>query len=139
MKIKKKKLNHRQERFCKLYATDKEFFCNGVQSYIEAYDIDVNKKGAYNGARANASEQLTKTNILERINELIEESGLNDAFVDKQLLKMINQDADFKVKVSAIKEYNVLQQRIKRKLEIETDQETKDALVGIIDKLNEKV
>jgi hypothetical protein len=35
------KLNPKQELFCELYATDREFFGNGVQSSIEAYDVSV--------------------------------------------------------------------------------------------------
>lgn len=114
-------LNPKQELFCQLYATDKEFFGNGVQSYIEAYGIDVSEKGAYNGAKASAFNLLTNTDILNRINELFEARGLNDTFVDKQLEKLITQDADFKSKLGAIKEYNALQQRVTKKLQLAND------------------
>ena len=36
-KRKDNKLSPQQERFCNLFASDQEFFGNGVQSYIEAY------------------------------------------------------------------------------------------------------
>jgi hypothetical protein len=32
------KLNPKQEQFCQLYASDREFFGNGVESYIEVYE-----------------------------------------------------------------------------------------------------
>ena len=114
-----KKLNPKQERFCQLYAGDREFFGNGTQSYIEAYKPK--KKGNwYQTARACAYELLTKPHILDRINEIFEARGLNDAFVDKQLEKLITQDADFKSKVQAIKEYNALKGRIIKKFKDET-------------------
>lgn len=115
------KLNPRQEAFCQLYASDREFFGNGVQSYIEAYDFDMSKKGAYAAARALASRLLTNVNVLNRINSIFEAHGLNDTFVDKQLEKLIVQDADFGAKLSAIKEYNALQQRITKKLQLGND------------------
>lgn len=105
-------LTPKQELFCQIYASDREFFGNGTQSYIEAYGVDITKKGAYLTARVEASKLLTKPNILKRIDEIFEESGLNDQYVDKQLAKLIIQDADFKTKLGAIKEYNALQQRI---------------------------
>lgn len=114
----KEKLNPKQELFCQLYSSDQEFFANGTQAYMEAYDIDTSKKGAYEGARVNASKLLTNTNILKRINELLELRGLNDPFVDKQLEFLITQNADLKTKVSAIKEYNKLKSRILEKAEI---------------------
>ncbi len=57
-------LTPKQERFCQLYASDRQFFGNGVQSYIEAYNIDVSKPGAYNSARSSSYENLTKPDIL---------------------------------------------------------------------------
>lgn len=106
------KLNEKQELFCQYYASDREFFANGTQAYIEAYGIDTSKPGAYNSARASASTLLTKINILNRINEILEGGKLNDAFVDKQLEFVITQNADFSSKVAAIREYNKLRSRI---------------------------
>ncbi len=118
MDKKLRRLNPRQEKFCRLYASDREFFGNGVQSYIEAYEPDQSKPNWYNAARTRASELLTKRNILKRIDELFEADGLNDQFVDKQMEKLITQDADFKAKMSAIREYNKLKQRITEKKEV---------------------
>ncbi len=114
-----RKLNAKQEKFCKLYASDEEFFCNGVKSYMKAYGTK-DKPATYNTARANSYNLLTKTYFLKKIVELIELDGLNDSFVDKQLAKLINQDADFKAKMGAIKEYNALKTRITKKLQVET-------------------
>ena len=116
MTVKKTKLNPKQEKFCQLYASDAEFFGNGVQSYIEAYEPK--KQGNwYNTARSRASELLTSPYVLNRINEIFEARGLNDAFVDKQLELLITQNADFKSKLGAVKEYNELKKRITKKIE----------------------
>ncbi|HEX9059113.1 MAG TPA: terminase small subunit [Clostridia bacterium] len=115
---KEKELTTQQEIFCQLYATDMEFFGNGVQSYIKAYDIDVNKKGAYNGARASASRLLADANILARINKILESGGFNDANIDKQLEFLINQSADLNTKLGAIREYNRLKARIIDKVDV---------------------
>lgn len=117
----KTSLNPKQELFCQLFASDREFFGNGVQAYIKAYDIDLSKKNAYHTARVSAHDLLTKPNVTTRINEIFEAHGLNDTFVDKQLEKLIVQDADFTNKMSAIKEYNNLRQRITKKLQLGND------------------
>lgn len=116
-KEKKSKLSLKQERFCRLFASDKEFFGNGVQSYMKAWDLEFTKKN-YNVAKASAFKLLTYVYITDRINELFEARGLNDVFVDKQLEKLLTQDADFRTKVQAIKEYNNLKARITQKHEL---------------------
>lgn len=113
-----RRLNLKQEKFCLLYASDKEFFGNGVQSYIEAYEPDQTKPNWYRTARSRASELLTSPNVLRRIDELLELGELNNQFVDKQLAKLILQDADFSSKIAAIREYNKLRQRINEKKEL---------------------
>jgi hypothetical protein len=113
----KSKLNPKQEKFCQLYVS-KEHFANGTESYCEAYGIDLSEQpNRYNAVRAEASKLLTNGNILSRINELLDLAGLNDQFIDKQLLFVIMQNADMGSKVSAIREYNKLKQRITDKLE----------------------
>lgn len=109
--------NQRQERFCRLYACDKEFFGNGVETYLEVYGIDRTKPHWYKTACAAASRLLSNVKVFTRINELLEKHGLNDAFVDKQLLFLINQHSDFGSKVAAIREYNKVKQRIVDKVE----------------------
>jgi hypothetical protein len=111
------KLTLQQELFCKLYASDREFFGNGVQSYIEAYGIDTSKPGAYNVAKAGAYENLTKPYLLKRIDELLELQSLNDQAVDKELAFVIMQKADLSAKTAAIREYNKLRARITEKID----------------------
>ena len=114
-------LNPQQELFCQLYATEKEFFANGVQSYIEAYDPNTGKPNWYKSAQTAASRLLLNVMVLKRINELLELEGLNDAFVDKQLTLLITQHADFNNKLGAIREYNKLKARITEKHDITSD------------------
>lgn len=112
------KLNPKQKKFCELYIS-KEFFGNGVSAYMEAYNIKPSVKGAYAAARVSAHHLLTNPNILAQINANLDFQGMNDGFVDKQLLLLITQNSDFGSKISAIKEYNKLKQRITDKAEVE--------------------
>lgn len=116
----KNELTPKQELFCKLFATNREFFGNGTQAYIEAYGIDATKNGAYQAAKANASRMLTNDNLLARIREFLDEAGLNDANVDKQLYFLITQNVDFPTKMAAIREYNKLRNRIVEKVSVST-------------------
>ena len=104
-----------QELFCQLYASHREFFGNGTQAYIEAYDVP--PKG-YKSAMSAASRLLSNVKITKRINEIFEAGGLNDTFVDKQLEFMITQFSDYKAKIAAIKEYNALKKRIEQKVDV---------------------
>lgn len=110
------KLNLKQRLFCELFASSEEFFGNGIQSYVEAYGINLSKKGAYQSAKAAASRLLTNVNLLDYINELLE-VVLNEAHADKQLAFLMTQNADFGAKMSAIREFNILRQRITKKFE----------------------
>jgi phage terminase small subunit len=113
----KKTLKPQQELFCQYYTSSSEMFGNGVQSYIEAYDVKLDKAGSYASARVNAHKLLKTDYILERINELLNELVLNDEHVDKQLAFLISQNAELNTKLGAIKEYNALKQRIVKKIE----------------------
>jgi hypothetical protein len=111
--------NYKWEKFSEYYATDTELFGNGVQSYAKAYDIDITERGGYKNAQSAASQLLLRPIILARINYFLESRlGLNDAFADKQLAFVIAQSADLRSKMAAIKEYNALKGRIKKKLEL---------------------
>lgn len=106
-------LNLKQEEFCKLYVSpDKDFFGNWVQSYIEVYKPDMSKKNWYKTCLSASSRLLTNVKVIARINELLEEGWLNDQFVDRQLLFLMQQYGDLWSKMSAIKEYNKVKQRI---------------------------
>jgi hypothetical protein len=112
---KKKKLNPREELFCKIYSSDEEFFGNGTNSYLKAYGL---KKRDYMWAKSCAYKLLTKPHILDRINELLENGVLNDVFVDKELSFLVKQNADLSTKIRAISEYNKLKSRIIEKKEL---------------------
>jgi hypothetical protein len=104
----KGKLTAKEELFCQLYASDREFFGNGVESYLEAFNLPLKK---YNTAKVNASILLTKSNILDRINELMD-IFINDIVVDKELGFVIKQKNDLPSKVAAIREYNKVKRRV---------------------------
>lgn len=110
------KLTARQLRFCELYAGSEEFFANGVRAYAEAYGIDITSPKQYSVASSGACDTLKNPDILKKIDEIFQSRGLNDQYVDKQLEKLITQEVDFKVKLGAIKEYNVLKKRVSSSL-----------------------
>ena len=112
-------LTIRQKRFCQLYATDIDFMGNGAQAYLEVYDVDTSQPGWYKTACACASRLLSNAKVYNYINDLLESNGLNDQFVDKQLLYLIQQHDDKWNKLGAIKEYNKLKQRITDKIQWE--------------------
>ena len=116
MKVIKKKetnlietLNEKQKLFCKLYTSDREFFGNGMQSYMEAYNVPHVK---WKSAATAATRLLKNDKVLQYVNSLLELRGLNDGFVDKQLEFLVTQHADFKSKLGAIREYNQLKKRV---------------------------
>ena len=119
MAKKKTKLNLKQEAFCQLYATDQEFFGNGVESYMEIYKINKSKPNWYKTACSAASRLLSNVKVCQRINELLDDAGLNDQFVDKQLLFVVTQHGDLRTKLGGIREYNKLRGRIIDKLEVD--------------------
>lgn len=105
-------LTMKEEIFCRCYATTREFFGNGIQSYVEAYKPDMTKKGWYNVAKNMAYRLLTKGDIMKRINELLSPEGWNHGNMDKQLLFVANQYGDLKSKVNAVREYNRVTKRV---------------------------
>jgi hypothetical protein len=124
-----KELNEQQKLFCKYYVSE-AFFANGVEAYAEAYGKDLGNIKDYNSCKVLASKALTNVNILSYINELLDDAGLNDSFVDKQLLFAITQNADISSKVKAIGEYNKLRQRITDKSKVES---TGELIVRYVD------
>lgn len=118
----KDELTLQQTVFCQLFATHKEFFGNGVQSYIEAFNVPPSR---YPSAASGAYKLLKKPHILAYINKILTETGFSDEFADKQLSMLMTQNADFKSKLGAIKEYNVLKKRITNKTELSGSVELK--------------
>ncbi|MBL7058461.1 terminase small subunit [Patescibacteria group bacterium] len=100
------KLKPKQELFCQYYASSEECFGNGTKSYLKVY---LNVK--YDTARTEAAKNLAKPCISARISEILESKGLNDEFVDKQLLFLITQHDDLTNKLNDIKEYNRIKGR----------------------------
>ncbi len=121
-------LNLKQELFCKLYATETEFFGNGVRAYVEAYKPNQRVTNWYKTACVDASQLLRNPKVCKRIAEMLTLEGFNDEFMDKQLLYVATQHDDVPSKVRAISEYNKLKKRISTKLELEipVDKEIKD-------------
>lgn len=119
-----KRLKPNQELFCRLYAGGGEYFGNGVWSYILAYKKDKDiplttygslnetQKRAYEIAKADAANLVTNSNIQKRCNELLDDL-IKDEIVDRELAKVIMQNDELSAKVSAIKEYNQLKNRLK--------------------------
>lgn len=105
-------LTMKEEIFCRCYATTREYFGNGVQSYIEAYKPDMSKKNWYIVARSRARDLLTNAHIMKRINSLLSDEGWNHGNMDKQLLFVASQYSDLKSKVNAVKEYNRVTKRV---------------------------
>jgi len=125
--LKPKLLNPKQEMFCVLYASDREFFGNGVQSYVEAYNPP--RRGNWMAsARTDASRLLTNANILRRIDELLD-IQVNNSFIDKRLGFWATQLAHPQASIEAIKEYNKLKKRIDEKLTLKFSDLTDDQLV----------
>lgn len=116
--VERRELTTQQETFCQYFASPTEFYGNGTQSYAAAYDKKITPYN-YEAIRAASAALLIRPDVLRRINELLRMDGFNDANIDKQLLFLITQGADFKSKLGAIKEYNKLKQRITEKLQIE--------------------
>lgn len=115
--VKNNGLTIKQEKFCNLFTKNNECFGSGVMSYSEAYGININEPGKYLTAKSNATRLLTNAYILDRIDSLLTEY-ISDQAVDVELAKVIFQDYDLNAKISAIREYNRLRNRIKNKLEI---------------------
>jgi len=113
-----------EDKFCRNFCSSIEFFGNGTQSYIDAFNVEIikgtNKKNVPKGkkgmtieaVRTAAKELLMKPHILTKIEEVQEETGFNDAHADKTLSFLMTQRADLRVALGAAAEYNKLQARI---------------------------
>lgn len=112
-------LTARQLKFIELYCGD--MLGNWVQSYLEVYDIDTNKTWWYKTACSASSRLLSNVKVYDKINSMLEESWLNDNFIDKQLLFLASQQADLTQKLWAIREYNKIKQRVVEKKEVKIE------------------
>jgi len=125
-------LNLQQEQFCQYYVNaDREMFGNGAQCYLAVYGAEYllknRKQMSYLSAVAMASRLLSNVKVIERINQLLETGGFSNENVDKQHLFLINQHADLKTKMAAIREFNALKKRVESpRITININEEIKE-------------
>jgi phage terminase small subunit len=133
--IKLKKLNLKQDLFCKIYATDPQCIGNATYAYMKAYGIK-----NIQSAKPLSSNLLTKPEVTARINEYLSQDGFNDQSVDKKHNFLIQQYKDLNVSLKAIEHYNKLKKRITERLEISVPKPImaldEDEVITKIDKKN---
>ena len=89
-------LSKNEEDFCLFFASDREMFGNGVQSYIEAFNIEVVNKPdpddpnqkTYKQCQYQAQRLLSNLDILKKIDEIFEGRGSADR--DWETTSMLN-------------------------------------------------
>lgn len=153
------KLTLKQEMFCLYMVQLGDTFDNATLSYANAYGFDLdsmNKENIYSedgktflreseykiaydycsssGWRLRRYEKINNR-IIELLNQL-----KRDVVVDAQLMKIIVNGKKDSDKISAIKEYNSLEQRITKKLDLTTKGESlniedRNKVAGAIDSL----
>lgn len=112
-------LTPKQIKFCELYMSlRKDYFGNGIQAAADAYGIEISSPAGRANASRYASHALASDGVKLLCAMLLSQEGLNDEHVDKQLAFLIEQNADLKSKIMAIKEYNNLKGRIKNTTEV---------------------
>lgn len=130
-------LTLQQELFCQYYVKNEALRGNATLCYAEAYDYHLDtlsreqvwdkdhliliEESEYNKAHnvcsTEGNRNLRKTNIQDRITDLLNEM-LTDKEVDAQLAKVILQDSKMDSKVGGIREYNKLKKRVTDKIEV---------------------
>jgi hypothetical protein len=133
----KRPLKPQHELFCQLYVKNAELFGNATQCYAEAYNFKLDElseerpvdeeTGKETGGSerqlaeatcaSNGSKLLRNAKIQERITILLNEM-LKDEVVDAQLAKVILQNDNPAAKMTAIREYNKIRQRITEKVDL---------------------
>lgn len=136
-RVNKDGLNFQQERFCELYVSGGRFFRNATRSYIEAYGIKIghdrkNGEVTYESCRSSSSTLMSKPNILRRIEQILDDQGLTEEFVNRQLAFLIMQNANLPVKLAAIKEYDRSRGRIPGTKEYARRHPESKMMVGIL-------
>ena len=105
-------LNQKQKVFCQYYITPgSDCFGNAVKSYLKAYGGSEKSKTTYSAAQVSSSRLLKDGDVMGYINNLLESSGFNTAYVDSELLGLIQQNENPAIKLYAIKEYNRISRR----------------------------
>lgn len=101
-----RKLNIKQDLFCKYYATG-DIMGSGYAVYRKVYGEHI----SYDVAKASATRFLNDERITARIDEYLEVDGFNNQTVDKHHLFLIKQKKDLNVSGKMIVEYNKLKKR----------------------------
>jgi stage III sporulation protein SpoIIIAA len=105
----------KQKIFSELYTG--KYFANGVDSYCEAYGIDLEKQPQRIGSvRASVTRLLKNANILAYIRELRGEYNLVEEIVNNEHAFLILQNAELGVKLGAIKHFRELNNKIENKI-----------------------
>jgi len=130
----KKKLKPAEKLFCQLYAGSSDYFNNATRAYGIAYEkvlppigkpkTDWTKTEAlvYNLASVEGHNLLIKPSIRQECEKVLK-SDFKNEMADKELNWTIKQREDLSAKMTAIKEYNKLKQRIIEKTDITSDGE----------------
>lgn len=133
-------LKPQQERFCRLYTQNTEYFGNATLSYAAAYGYELDslskirektEKGkdivgtsdydrTYDMCSANSSRLLRNDKIQDFLRKCYNDLMRNDV-VDSELIKVILQERDLTPKVAAIKEYNKLKARVVDNIDVKSD------------------
>lgn len=132
--------NPKHELYCQLFCSPSEYFGEGMEAYADAYDLDLLSLKEKSAAIQGSKRLLQNPTILRRIDYLLQNTlGFNDQHVDKQLAFLITQSADLKAKLGAIREYNVLRGRIRKKLDIEVSQKSMPELDAEYEELQQEI
>lgn len=110
-------LNPKQVSFV-IHYISMDSFGHGVDAYCAAYGLNKNVQANYHTANANSNKLLKDMRVMNYLNAIMESLYLNDAYVDQQLSYVLTQNADLSAKMSAVKEYNKLKNRIDNVLNI---------------------
>jgi len=110
-------LNMKQEKFCQLFSSDQNLYGNWVQTYIEVYKPKKDSANWYKNACSAASQILSNTKVVNRINDLLDANWLNEVEVAKQHRFLITQYNDLWVKHRAIDSFYKLHWKFVQKVE----------------------
>lgn len=106
----KQNLPPKEELFCQYYAKSGHAFGNATLAYSLAFGKDLSDEKQYAVCSELGSRLLRKVEVYHRKEEILAET-LEEKIVDKELAKVILQDAKMKEKVAAIGEYNKVRGR----------------------------
>ena len=124
-KDKKQEYNLRpvETLFCFLYSSAGDYFNNATRAYGMAYGMDLppirkpvcdwtkKEKSTYNLAGVEAHNLLKNYKIRQECDRVLM-SEFKDEIADKELLWTLKQREDLNAKMSSIREYNKLKQRV---------------------------